>query len=207
MIFLGFIKLELYYGNWGIEIISYLDLSEIILSFLNDVDIIILFVFLMVFQMIAGFLTINAIDKRNENKRKALELVSSAQPNLNQSENIPVIQKRKTVDETLDEAFKKYPAVLWIVGLLWIIVSTGMFFWKMSLVWLYIDFIAFIQALPILLDKLLKGRNITVVLQLTIIITFLAFVFCKAKYDIYHTEKQPQSWRLTTIDNAEVLSS
>jgi hypothetical protein len=68
LIFIGHLKLFLYYDHWNINITSYLDFSEITLSFLNDVNkgvafALIFFVILFYPIIIAVFFFLPPFDK------------------------------------------------------------------------------------------------------------------------------------------------
>lgn len=54
LIFNGFLKLYIYYNNWNVNIIDFLDFSEIILSFLNDLNIIIFCLIFFIFHQLIG---------------------------------------------------------------------------------------------------------------------------------------------------------
>lgn len=60
LIFLGVLKLMLYYSYFNIKIIDYLDFQEIITSFLGDINILILFGLIMI---LTSLFTINTISK------------------------------------------------------------------------------------------------------------------------------------------------
>ncbi len=49
LIFVGFLKLKIYYSLFDINILEYLDLTEIVLLFLNDISFIVLFVIVILF--------------------------------------------------------------------------------------------------------------------------------------------------------------
>jgi hypothetical protein len=51
LIYIGFLRLQFYYSNFGISINEYLELAEIITSFLDDLGIIIIIVLVSVFNM------------------------------------------------------------------------------------------------------------------------------------------------------------
>ncbi|MEQ9165468.1 MAG: hypothetical protein RLO12_04375, partial [Fulvivirga sp.] len=48
LVFLGVLKLTMYYGYFGIEIISYLSISDILIAFLSDLNTIVISVFLVI---------------------------------------------------------------------------------------------------------------------------------------------------------------
>jgi len=54
LIYLGYLKLHFYYNYFGISIINYLSLTEIITSFLDDLNIIIICTGLMILHMFLG---------------------------------------------------------------------------------------------------------------------------------------------------------
>lgn len=54
LIFMGVMKLHLYYGYFGIDIVDYLDFTEIIASFLDDIWLIFIFLAVMIFHTIVA---------------------------------------------------------------------------------------------------------------------------------------------------------
>lgn len=61
LVFLGLLKLDLYYRHFGINIVEYLDFGEIVTSFLDDLNIIFLSGLLILFYMMAGNTVFNKI--------------------------------------------------------------------------------------------------------------------------------------------------
>lgn len=139
LVFLGFIKLNYYYQHWNINIISYLDFSEILLSFLNDVNILLVFTFLMLLQALIGIGTIAKIyDLITKQRSRKLETNETNENS--QITNVPTVNNPKFVqfmDETIDNNPK---STIWM-ALIFMVTCVTLFLWLNYLTFLYLSFV------------------------------------------------------------------
>lgn len=184
LIFLGFFKLDWYYEHWNINISQYLDFSEILLSFLQDLNIMLFFIMILAAQATFGFMAISSIDKK-------------AKENLNESQ----IEHHKGIADQLSDHFEKNKKGSLIFLLILTVVFSGLFLWLMSLPLLYLAFLMFVQLVAFVIDELVTNKQ-SIVDPVTLIITFLAFTFCIAKYEINQTEKHYVQYEFTITDGS-----
>lgn len=186
LIFLGFLKLDLYYGHWNINISQYLDFSEILLSFLQDINIIFFFVVILAAQSTFGYLAISSIDKKVSH-------------NLSQSgEN-----KYKGLVELLEENFEKHKTGGLIVMVILTLIFGVLFWCFMNLTLLYLTFLGFVQLIAFFIDRFLS-KNENVVNPVTFIIVFLGFTLCISKYEMNQTEKHFIQYEFTITDESTI---
>ncbi|MNK32886.1 hypothetical protein D3C87_513570 [compost metagenome] len=189
LIFLGFLKLDLYYGHWNINISQYLDFSEILLSFLQDINIIFFFVVILATQSTFGYIAISSIDKK----------VSQNQV---QSETT---QYKGLVDQ-LEENIEKHKKVSLIAMIVLTLIFGILFWWYLKLTLLYLTFLGFVQIIAFSIDRFLS-RNENVVNPITFIIVFLGFTLCISKYEINQTEKHSIQYKFTMVDGSEISTN
>lgn len=189
LIFLGFLKLDLYYSHWNINISQYLDFSEILLSFLQDINIIFFFVVILATQSTFGYIAISSIDKK----------VSQNQV---QSETS---QYKGLVDQ-LEENIEKHKKVSLIAMIVLTLIFGILFWWYLKLTLLYLTFLGFVQIIAFSIDRFLS-RNENVVNPITFIIVFLGFTLCISKYEINQTEKHLVQYEFTMVDGSEISTN
>ena len=194
LIFNGFLKLYLFYGHWGIRIIDYLDLSEILLSFLNDINIIVFCLIVFLFHQLAGYIIVDTADKKLEGK---ISIPDSNDPTTNTKN--PISDLVELIDE-------RFPWIFFVVS----IIATSFFGWKFfnnfTFPWLYMGIVSLWQLLMRLLEKTLTEEHHSN--EIAILLTFLAFTYCLAILDIKNIE-QSSEHNVTTIytDNETITTT
>lgn len=189
LIFLGFLKLDFYYDHWNVNISQYLDFSEILLSFLQDINIIFFFVVILTAQSTFGYIAISSIDK----KVTQSHIQTEAGP-------------KKGLVELMEENFESHKKGGLIVMILLTLIF-GVFFWCfMNLTLLYLTFLGFVQLIAFFIDRFLS-RNENVVNPVTFILVFLGFTLCISKYEINQTEKHTVQYEFTMVDGSEISTN
>lgn len=163
-----------------------MDFSEILLSFLQDINIIFFFVVILATQSTFGYIAISSIDKK----------VSQNQV---QSETS---QYKGLVDQ-LEENFEKHKTGSLIAMAVLTLIFGILFWWYLKLTLLYLTFLGFVQLIAFSIDRFLS-RNENVVNPVTLIIVFLGFTLCISKYEISQTEKYPVQYKFTMVDGSEI---
>ena len=181
LVFMGFFKLYCFYGHWDINIINYLDFSEIILSFLNDLNILVFFSLLLLFQSIVGFGTVVAID-RHIAKRQ------SQTPS----------NRFQGVMPLLDEVHEHHPGKIVIASFVMTFLFVILFLCLNQLKFLYFSFVFFVQLVVYFLDKFIGIKNDKTQLQLAFIITFVCFTLGVCRYEIKDIELNPKKVEIYT---------
>jgi hypothetical protein len=193
LIFNGFLKLYLFYGHWDIKIIDYLDLSEILLSFLNDINIIVLCLIIFLFHQLAGFIIIDTADKKLQGK---IPIPDS---------DDPTTHSKNPISDLISAAYERFP---WIFVVLSIIV-TVFFGWKFfntySFFWLYMGIISLLKSLMELLEKTLTIENHS--REIAILLSFLAFTYCLATLDIKNVEQNLEPNTTTIYTENETITT
>ena len=189
LIFLGFLKLDLYYGHWNINISQYLDFSEILLSFLQDINILFFFVVILTAQSTFGYIAISSIDKK-----------------VTQSHIQTEANQNKGFVELLEENFEKHKRGGLIVMILLTLIFGVLFWYFMHLTLLYLTFLGFVQLIAFFIDRFLTS-NENVVNPVTFILVFLGFTLCICKYEISQTEKYPVQYKFTMVDGSEISTN
>ena len=197
LIFNGFLKLYLYYDHWDIKIIEYLDFSEILLSFLSDINIFVLGLIIYIFPRLFSLALINTFDKKQQ--ATSLDLNSKNQTN----------HSEKTFFD-INEYLPYYsPWVFFIVSIILTVISSWMFFNNFTLLWLYIGIPLLsysLYNLLILLENLLPMEDFLV--GIVIFPTIIAFTYCLAFREI-KTIEQNIGQKITTIytENETITTS
>jgi hypothetical protein len=169
LIFLGSLRLSFYYQHWNINIFNYLDFSEIILSFINDLNILIFFITLFLFQTL---LTLG-INQHFKKRKEASTGQLNAETNL---------------EKELSE-MEKHPKTLLIIFIVLTFLFCGLFLWTSWMIFLYLTFISFVQLLFYVLDKFLGIKEVEPSLFLSFIIITVLFTFTISKHEVMLTEK------------------
>lgn len=190
LIFIGYLRLHLYYSNWDINIANYLDFSEITLSFLNDTNTILFFILILLFQMTIGVATLVTVDKKI--KADSTQAGEKEFPGI-----FPMI------DKGIEEHYKPAIIGISIVNLLFFF----LFLWFLNLTFLYITFAIFIQLLVLLLDKIIGIKDDKSLIQTSFVIVLLSFTYCLSKYNVKQTEICTKRTVLNTNSNEKISTS
>lgn len=165
VIFIGFLKLSTFYQYYNINILDYLDASEILLSFLDDLSIIVLLIFVLLYYSIW-------LMKKFDNQSGNGKL-----------DEIPVWLENamQNFQEIRDKLFK---SSIWTV-----LVSGICFYLFTNLFWLCILFIYCFQFFILLFERIMIGkekefRNPEFVFGISLVVSFLLFTIGIAYRDI-----------------------
>jgi len=200
LIFLGFFKLNLYYRHWGVTISDYLEFSEILLSFFNDLHIISFFVIVLLIQATLGRATIHTIDNRLQNQ--AAEKVSLVpEPEKTPSEEFPGIVP------LLDYVLENFPGLVTLGMLILTLIFGTLFMIFMDLTFLYLGFMSFVQLVNISVDKFFGITDDKLSMQITIALTLFVFTFCIAQYQITKTKKEPVKLSIIKSDGVKITTN
>jgi hypothetical protein len=184
LVFNGFLKLYLFYGHWDIKIIDYLDLSEILLSFLNDINIILVCLIVFLFHQIMGYLIVQVADKKLQGKI----LIADS--------NDPTTHSKEPISDIIETIYTHFPWIFFILS----IVATVFFGWKFfnnfTIFWLYAGIVSLFQLLIKFLEKTITEEYFSN--EIAILLTFLAFTYCLAWLEIKKVE-QNLGLSVTTI--------
>lgn len=127
LVLMGFFKLYYFYGHWSINIISYLDFSEIVLSFLNDINILIFFTFLLIFQAMLGTGAIVAIDNRIKLKQNQKSSTISENGGDATSIKMQESSSHQGIMPLINENFEKHPNMVVITLIVSILLFVSLF--------------------------------------------------------------------------------
>lgn len=203
LIFIGFFKLYFFYNHWGINIISYLDFSEIILSFMNDLNILIFFFILLLIQMIIGVTTIFTIDKKM--KKKGTENAIVIDSNLNNETIEQSIDSSQNIIDKFDDAIKKeFMAVF--IGITFVtLLSLTLFLIFVKTIFLYLTFICFVQFILLITEKMELDSKSQI--QTVFVLTLIGFTIGRSWFDIKQTESFPKIVSIQTDDSIYVTNN
>jgi hypothetical protein len=195
LIFNGFLKLYIFYGHWNIKIIDYLDFGEIILSFLNDLNIIILFTVIFLFHQLLGGKAFEFADAKLKGK---LAIPDSSNP---------TILSQQPISDIMNFVFAKKMWIVLLELLVFTIIFSGLFFYTNNRFWLYMAMASFFPLLYIFFDTtMLAAKNLSELIAL--ILTFISFTICLAIYDIKEIPKIALNNIMTIqTDNETVTTS
>ena len=179
LIFIGYIRMDLYYSHWNIHIYNYLDFSEIMLSFLNDSNTLLFFCLILLLQMTIGMGTITMIknwrSKINETNTEAKD------------EAIKAIENKPNLTETYDNKPKITSIILFVMFL----IPFFSFLYFHNLLSLYFSSIFLIQFLLLFFEKIVKLNSLKDCGQISIVLTLLGFAWGLSEYNIKKTENNP----------------
>lgn len=189
LIFCGVLKLIIYYSAFSINIIDFLSLSEIVTSFLDDINILLIYGITM---LIVSVTTVNLLHKKT---------------NVKVDEVVMIILK---------QAHKfKYRYILFFMGIifiLWILIYYRIL--DFNYIAIYIMIFCVIQSLTFLVMEKDENDDIDIPsfsLVFSLVITITISVFLLAKHDIQFALKNEHSVTVTTdkltIDCNKVTSN
>ncbi len=224
LIFLGFGRLWVYYGHWNISIVNYLNFSEIILSFLSNLNILIFFLILLLLQTTLGVALIVFMDKQ---ANKPLHITQAFQTKetiplsqqSHQNEIIEPINKkkqnrfRKIMDSInkggseLEHGFKNHQFKVTLLLLCPVVLFLGLFLVFVKLIFLYFGFACFVQFLIIFIHKIIGIKDVKIVLLISSIITISCFTLCLTWNEIKQTELNPVKIELLGNNNQTFSSN
>lgn len=174
LVFTGFLRLYLVYQHWDIRIVDYLEFSEILLSFLHDLNIAALCLFIFIVHQLIGVSVVDYANKRSKG----------------------------LVVRILDVGFHRYWRPMLIVSAIAAIVFTIFFLVWNHLPLLYIATAFSAQTFFIGADKMIqadeKYRS-----GVATVMTFLLLTSLLARRDIVTIEREAtvRMWTIETDDN------
>jgi hypothetical protein len=198
LIFIGYLKLHLYYSHWDINIANYLDFSEITLSFLNDTNTVLFLTLMMLLQMTLGIVTLTTIDNKIKTETSKIQADNSNSG----SQTDEFLGLFPTIDKAIEENHKPVVIVLFILTAIFVI----LFLCFLNLTSLYISFVLFIQLLALFLDSILGIKDEKTLVQTSFVIILLGFTYCLAKYDIKQTEISTKQITLQSNSNENICT-
>lgn len=159
LIFNGFLKLDIFYKHWGVNIIEYLDLSEVILLFLNDIA---LFLFFIVALLLHTFL--GSFATKNENIDNTFQKVLDTKLGISVFLGFTLLISVISYYMFFYDYNLRYLYVFIFVGLQFLIKLIDTVFKK---------------------RKFITDKS----LHISFLIIFVFFTYFKSQYDIYNKEK------------------
>lgn len=196
LIFCGFLKLYLLYNFWEIRIIDYLDLSEILLSFLNDLNIFLFILFvsgvyisftLTLFHYAEKQITATPLNMTSNTIPLADITASNVEiPPVNPAE------KSESLSEILDNIYEKNKIGSVLIMFTISAVFAIIFFWTYNRIWLFLFSLMSFQFILISLEYYSRMTDF-IKLGLSFSITFIAFTFCIAAYDVNEIKEEAKS--------------
>lgn len=212
LIFIGFLKLYLYYNHWDINITHYLDFSEIILSFLNDINTMLFFIVIMIVQATLGIVAINSIDRKVKNSE------SSAKIEVANNESVDLVNDDKKNHVILDNN-NNFPGIIAIVdeifkGKIGLIIClctsilfTILFLCFSNITFLYLTFICFLQLVVYFLDDIMGIKDENVMVQTAIAAVLIGFTLASAKYQAVQTETSTKRYIFYKNDKEIIMTN
>lgn len=202
LIFNGYLKLYLYYGHWNIKIIDYLDFSEIILSFFNDLNIIIFCFIVFICHQLLGLKLVLSLD----NKLKGKLIVPTNQVQQSDGTIQVSLPSSEPISDAVVFAFDNYTGWFLLICAIFTSIFSFLFFWFNSIVLLYVSIASFAQFIFLSCLKFLKLKE-NILFPLLMITTFLVFTFCVSRYDIKNTELEAGKKITTIYTENEIITS
>lgn len=206
LIFIGFLKLYLYYGYWEINIINYLDFSEIILSFLNDLSVLFFFMLIFFLQLTVGVTTIILAERKIINGKSNVSEVILENEESSTIKSVDT-SKNESIIEEVGNAVEKN--IRWV--LLGFLIATTvlylLFLVFTNLVIMYIAFLVFVQFIILIVADFSKSKLSNGQIQTALAIIILVHTVSMSYYDIRKTETNPTKISLLINGNEKINSS
>ncbi len=195
LIFNGLLKLSIYYGYWGIHIIDYLNFSEILLSFFNDLNIIILCCLIFVCHQVVFAIVFALLEKNQRKKISSPSAPHQAIPTANEVKATePVLE---SISDAVGHTFTHQKGWL-LLGSFFVVAIFSILFIFFNKMWLlYFAIFAITQFLFLCIVLYMKGseKNTMPILP---ILMFVLFTVSLSWYEIRYT-KENSAKSLTTI--------
>lgn len=188
LIFNGFLKLNLFYSYWEINIIEYLNFSEIILSFLDDIKILILFFLTFLIHQLIGLKLIDSLESKSKVK--------------SDNGNIDTLDKPKSVTDSIVLGIENYSKFFITISFIAFMILFVIFIYYHKIIILYFAFAALFQFIFLLIGT----KDINISLVVTSIISFLMFTCAIAYSHIKEVENSSNEMTIALEDEKIVTS-
>ncbi|MFN6378241.1 MAG: hypothetical protein ACK4WD_03135 [Flavobacteriales bacterium] len=181
LIFNGFLKLFYYYNEWNINIIEYLEISEIVLSFLNDVNLMIFWLIIFLVQQIIASKLIDFADHKLATNMVGAQDAVGVEPYPNEMSKI--LDNKRPLSSLVEYIYHKKSLLFFSILVLFTSVCIHQFFHTNKLFWLYFAVFSVFKLLTAALDYLVSLK-LQIIISISAIITMLMFTYGIAIYDI-----------------------
>jgi hypothetical protein len=187
--FTGCLKLSLYYWYWGINVMSFLDFSEIILSFVNDLNILLFFTIILLLQMSIGIGALYFADS-SSNKNTVVPIEDA----LIEGSSVEKVADKpgESFSKEFDEILKNKMGTLILIIFAMSLISFIFFFFFPNLVLLYLFLIIFLQLVMVLVYKLFDSHA-KLAGQIICAVILSTFAICIGWHEIGKTLNHPKS--------------
>lgn len=204
LIFNGFLKLYLYYNHWNIKIIDFLDFSEILLSFLSDLNVILMFFFIYLIHFVFGERLVVFADKKVKGP-----LVEKPEETLNKIDNVIEPEKNAAeithlkISEMISKWTNNNKGWCSLISLL-LGASLYLFFIRYnSFVSLYFSSFLILQFLLYFFDFI--GAISDDVIYAAFILIFIGFTVSISLSEVYETERNSKVTQTTIYIEGEKI--
>ena len=175
LIFFGFLKVYFYYGYFEVDIKSYLEFSELILLFLDDVNLILLFFLIGILHFFGLTRLIESIDASV--KKNNLE--------------IDLNQKSETIEDFIVPKSNTGIVLVFIVFIVFSVGFSLLYIYYVNYVFLYLAIITIFQLLLFIFDFILDNIETNLIFSAIISSTlFVIGITYYAKNEITNKTKE-----------------
>lgn len=199
LIFNGFLKLYLFYGHWNIKIIDYLDFSEILLSFLNDLNIIVLCLVIFLFHQAFGLKALEFVDNKLKAEVPVVKSTESNPPSNPTPTHGPMFIG-------LEFLFTQRKWIILLLLLAMTSITAGLFFYTNNRFWLYGSMASLLPLLLIFFDTTPIGES-NLSESIAAVLTFLSFTACLAVFDVKEVSKNASNNTITFYTDNETVTT
>ncbi len=191
LIYIGYLKLKFYYDYFGIQIIDYLDFSEIITSFLNDLNIVMAVSLIAMTHMGLGLLLLKSSYNFKRENKKDFDVIS------------------RLLGRKISKAKTRFQVVALLLSLTLSFVGFYLFMYKLITIGLYLFVLFFLQLIVIIFDlvqleNLIDKRGFFS-LGISIVIVFSSVSFLLAKRDFAILRNKDFSGYTIQTDSSKYL--
>jgi hypothetical protein len=201
LIFNGFLKLYVYYNHWGIRISDYLDFSEIILSFMNDLNIL---GFGLLMALLYGIFWVVLIEVLTSTSSKNVPSVNVESSEGSETDGNQKKSSGEQIEDFFEEAFSKHYRIIAFVCFIVAAISSTVFICYPNLFWLYFSCALYIQFLLSILIPFIGSSEKTVA-NLVVCFGMIGFTMGVAYYDIKQTEHNAASFVTTVTTSGDQI--
>ncbi len=189
LVFLGLLKLDIYYSHFNINIVDYIDFSEILTSFLDDINIFLFCIIIMVIYTTLGSALFTQLMTKMINKSRERKI------------------NKDTIKRSLIQKIKRPLGI--IISIIVTGIGFGLLFyfqkpWILIIVTLF-SFQLILQILDLINSWTVKV-NVDILYKPAFVLLFFLLTYTMAQLEIIRVETHPDTATITTDTEAFATS-
>jgi hypothetical protein len=197
LIFAGYLRQNTYYSHWGVNILEHMQLTELLLLFLKDLNLLFKLLLFLIIQALLGQLVLRVLKIFPLTKEFAFK--------------VDAVAEFKDVHLKSDEGdsgkLTKKQTMSFISLLLFFLTSLIWFKFKESFISLYFVLLCFIQMLIVGLELFFKVRGKINMMNTLVVLTIISFAYWSGEMEVRNIIDKPKEVKLIFLDDNYVRTN